>query len=193
MSAFEMERGEIIRGNQLLEAELLLARRTSTYVVFDLDEKSIQIKAKGLVLRKWEISRIKFWGDPLSCQPYSLIKKSAWFPPKRKKIMPGKNDEKKSFELDVFELKDMPSSYIISLEEGIRISIRQKTSNFFSKLRNFGKNVRWYAFLPLKTLWQSAKKRKFTEIDVLMASEKDAKALFWSFLEKKGCLIIPSR
>jgi hypothetical protein len=187
------EKTRIMEENQYLEAELGLAKAPSLYFIFDFKEKSVYLKAKGTIFREWEIRRIRFWGNPLPVKSFSLIKKSALFPPKRKSIKPGKSEEKDNFELEVLELKDMPSSYTLSIEGDIVVYVRPKTKSFVSLLRNIGHSLRWYTFPPLKTLWFSLKKkRSYTAIDILLADEKDAKALYWAFLDGlKGIIYRP--
>jgi len=186
---FENKNIKLREENLILEAELALARQPLTYLVFDLSEKAIHLKARGMELKKWDIHKIKYWGNPLSLRTFLLKRKSAWFPPKRNKIKPGKNDEEDSIKLDVFEQKDMPSYYKLVFDGGVRISIRPKTHKFFSLFRNFGRSLNWHIFLPLKTVWLSIRKKNFTEIDIVLPSNQDTKALYWTFQEGQNCLI----
>ncbi len=174
--------------NLLLEAEAALAKTPSSYFIMDFGEQAVFLKARGIVLKKWELRKARFWGKAVSIKAVKLFKKSAWFPPKRKNIVPGK-DEQGNVELGVLELKDMPSFYRLTFPDGIRISVRPKSGKFLLFFRNLGNALRRYTYLPIKTLWLSLRKNSFTEIDIVLASENDSKALFWAFLEGQSCII----
>lgn len=194
---FSQERARLAAHNQVLESELALARMPVSYMVINLQEKEILLKSRSMVLRKWDIQKFKFWGRPIPAKSFKLTKKSALSPPKRPNITPGKEDaqdegKKDSVELGVLELDDMPVHYGLSLEDGIRISVRPKTKRFWPALMNFGKSVSWFTFLPLKTLWFALKKKPFTEIELVMPTEKDAKGFYWSYLDGQGTIIYRS-
>jgi hypothetical protein len=182
------EKTKAVEMNQLLEAEAGLAKAPSSYFIVNLGEKAVFLKAKGIVLKKWELQKAKFWGKAVSIKALQLSKKNAWFPPKRKNIVPGK-DEQGNVDLGVLELKDMPSLYRLEFRDRIRILVRPKSGKFFLFVRNVGNAFRRFTYLPLKTLWLTLRKRDFTEIELVMASEKDAKAMFWAFLEGQSCIV----
>ena len=174
--------------NQLLEAEAALAKLSGSYFIMDLGEKIIFLKARGIVLKKWEFVKARFWGKAVPIKAFKLWRKSAWFPPKRKNIVPGK-DEQGNVDLGILEVKDMPSVYSLSFPERIRVSVRPKSRKFFLFLRNVGNAFRRYTYLPLKTVWLSLKKKNFSEVELVMAGDKDAKSLFWAFMEGENCII----
>jgi hypothetical protein len=182
------EKMKAVEMNQLLEAEAGLAKASSSYFIMDIGEKAVFLKARGIVLKKWELQKAKFWGKAVSIKALQLSKKNAWFPPKRKNIVPGK-DEQGNVDLGVLELKDMPSLYRLEFRDRIRILVRPKSRKFFLFVRNVGNAFRRFTYLPLKTLWLALRKRDFTEIELVMASEKDAKAMFWAFLEGQSCIV----
>jgi hypothetical protein len=55
---------------------------------------------------------------------------------------------------------------------------------------NIAVDASWLAYLPLKTLWLSVKHKAFTEIEIVMPSENDAKSLYWAFIEGLSTIII---
>jgi hypothetical protein len=182
--------------NKLLENELTLARKTASYVIINLQDKSISLKAKGIILRKWDIQSSKSWGRPVGPVIYKMMEKSALSQPKRPDITPGqeekktKDKEKKdTFDLGVLELKDMPLHYDLSFNENISISVRPKTKRFWPSLMNIGKTISWFTYLPMKTIWHIWKKRPFTEIEIVMKNEKDAQGVYWSFLDGQSTII----
>ncbi len=182
--------------SKLLENELTLARKAASYVIINLQDKSISLKAKGIVLRKWDIQRSKLWGRPLDSVIYKMIKKSALSQPQRPDITPGQEEKKSidpgkkdTFDLGVLELKDMPIHYDLTFNESISISVRPKTKRFWPSLVNSGKTISWFTYLPIKTIWHVLKKRPFTEIEIVMKSEKDAQGVYWSFLDGQSTII----
>lgn len=180
--------------NLLLENELSLAQTAVSYMVINLEDKAVYLKARGIVLRKWDIQRSKLWGKPIPIKVFKLIKKSALSTPKRTNITPGLEDQKKKekkdgIELDVLELKDMPLQYNLSFGERISVSIKSRTRRFWPVILNFGKSIYWFTYLPLKTVWLTTKKQTFTELELVMMSEKDAQGIYWSFLDGHGTII----
>jgi len=183
------DKTSLSRETQLLEAELAIAQKPQIYFIFLVRDKKIQLKAKGIVLKEWEIQNIRHFGNAPPPKPISLVKKSTLFPPKRKKIKPGSVNEEAEFKLATLELKDMPGIYTLSLEGGTPIFIRPQPRSFFSRLRNIWHSFRWYTLPPLEKLWFSLRKRPFTAIDIVFKDKKDSQALYWAFIEGSECII----
>ncbi len=169
--------------SQLLKEELALARTSSSYFTIDLQTRVVQLKARGLTLREWKIDGLRWWGDSVPLQAITLEKKSALFAPKRKKIKPGANQEGGTFELDVLELKDMPSSFSLYMERGLYVYIRPRPDNFLSRAWEIGRFLRWYTWVPLKNLWFEVRKKPLTALDIRVANKEEAKALYWALGE----------
>jgi hypothetical protein len=182
------EKTKAAEQNKLLEAELALAKTSASYFIMDFSGKSISLKSRGIVLKKWEIRKARFWGQSVPLKALGLYKKSSWFPPMRKNIVPGK-EAQADVDLEVLELKEMPSRYRLTFPDGIHISIRPRTRKFFPLLGNIGTSIGRLTLLPLKALWFSMRRERFTEIELVMANEKDTKGLYWSFLEGQSCII----
>lgn len=182
----------------ILNAEVELSKSPDLYFVFDLREKRIQLKVRGLVLRQWEVESMRFFGNSIPMIPLPLAEKSTLYRPKRENITPnGKEEKKDSTEakIQAFEVGSMPSTYTLIIGGGIKISIRTKPEEgFFAKLANIGLNIKWYTAPPLLALWHKYKKTKpFTLIDIVFKDKKEAQALYWVFTEGADCIIIPPR
>ncbi|MDH7512629.1 MAG: hypothetical protein QHH14_06765 [Clostridiales bacterium] len=177
--------------NQFLKEELALARAPSSYFVVDLQTRIFQLKASGLTLREWKIERLRRWGDPVPLRAISIEKKSALFAPKRKKIKPGANQEGETHELEVLELKDMPSSFSLCLDRGLYIYVRPRPETFLSRAWEIGRFLRWYTLIPLKNLWFEMKKEPLTALDIKVLNKEEAKSLYWALLEGHKGLIYP--
>ena len=197
-SARGQDGAKLARLNKVLECEVSLANTAASYMIIDLDAKAVELKARGLVLKKWAIKSSRTWGKPVAIKEFKLLGKSALSKPERKNITPGKEDPKKAKEkkgpddLDVLELKDMPVHFSLKFGDDIRVSFRPTTSRFWPSFLNLGKNIAWFAYLPLKTIWLSLQHKSFTEIEVVMQDEKESQGVYWSFLEGHKTIIVSS-
>jgi hypothetical protein len=178
--------------NKLLKEELALARTSSSYFIIDLQARVVQLKACGLTLREWKIDGLRRWGDPVPLQTVTLEKKSALFAPERKKIKPGANQEGGNFELDVLELKDMPSSFSLYMDRGLYVYIRPRPDNLLSRAWEIGRFLRWYSWIPLKNLWFEVRKKPLTALDIRVSNKREVKSLYWALIEGFKGLIYPS-
>lgn len=193
-----------------LEEELNLAKSPAFYLIVDLGAKKIDLKARGLVLREWQVRRARVWGKPVPLGPIKLLRKTSLFAPQRKKIVPGsvestapvnpkpqpesrakqeKSKEADPFELEALELKDMPRTYTLQLEGAIGIRVKSNETGFSSGLRASWSSFRWFGVYPLKTLWSFLKKKSFTEIEITLENEREAEALYWVLLEGQRTII----
>lgn len=184
------EKDSIIRENQLLEIELSLTKKPKLYFIFNITEKKIYLKAKGIQLREWEIKKMRNWGDPLPMEPVSLVKKSTLFPPKREKIMPNHDKEEKEFKLEALELHDMPSSYTLFFKEGTFVYIRSKPKGLISIPYNIAHIITWFTVHPIETVWFSVKRKPFTAVYIALNNKREAQALYWAFIEGSACIFI---
>jgi len=165
-------------------------------MVIDLGANTVTLRSRGMVLKKWDVYRFKTWGKPIPEQAVKLLKKTALSMPKRANITPVQEETKKKrdetkdgFDLGTLELKDMPVHYNLVFEGNTRISVRPRTKRFWPSLLNIAKSVSWLTYLPLKTVWFSMKGKSFTQIELVMGSEKDAKGIYWSFFDGHETLI----
>ena len=186
--------------NKFLESELKLAKKPGIYVVFNLEESRVLIKAKGMTLKDIAVGDARLWGaSGLPVSPLKLIKKSTLLTPKRTEIKPKKEEESEeeeepgsdssgTFELDALELKDMPSSYRLVLEGGVRILIRPKAEGFFGKVVDIFRTILWYVTKPVESAWNAMMRRPFAAIEIEIAKQ-DARHLYWSFPEGSEAIV----
>ncbi len=181
----------IHRENKLLQEELALAKAPNFYFLFNLSEKSIALKSKGIVLRSWTAGKIRYWGKPVELRVLTLGKKTALAPPKRNVIKPGEPEEAPptpvkpgEFELEALEVKDMPLSYTLELEDGTRIDVAPKKKGIPGLIQEF----RWSVGLPLASL----RKKAATTIGISFDDPKEGQALYWALTEGlKGLVWLP--
>jgi len=172
-----------------LEQEFAIAKTSASYFVFDFDARVIVLKARGFALKSWSIATVRKWGRPTAMKAYPLEKKSAINKPQRKNITPKPGDPPKDAELDVLELDKMPIRYTLELPDKIRIHIRPQTKGFKRFLGGIGRIFSWTLVQPLKTVFRAVKKSPYTDIDIVVPTEKEAKGVYWSFFEGQKCLL----
>lgn len=170
------------RENKFLNEELKLAREKGIYFVFNLENRVISIKARGVTLSELRVEKVRFWGDYFEIKPRALRKKSALFKPEREEIKPQKPEDPKRFEFDALELEDMPSNYGLLINDNISVSVRTKARGVFSWTMNFLAGIKWYMWQPLQTLWNFVKRETFSAI-YLELDKEQARMLYWYFTE----------
>jgi len=183
------ELDRLVRENNLLKSEQQLAKTPQVYVLFNLVEKKIFIKARGTVLKELSIDSLRIWGASIQVKPMTLLKKDALIEPGRKEIKPAKEGEETTSELQALQVGDMPARYRLSLDGNIWLYVRPRAEGTLSTLLNILSSLKSYLIIkPLGTLWYVLRGGSFTEI-VVYVSENDARSLYWTFQEGYGCII----
>ena len=176
----------------IVEAEFALAKAPDFYFMMNLGSRTIDLKARGFVLRQWSPSRVRFWGTPVAFQAIALARKTALTLPQRRVIKPGEPETVSTkpgqFELEALEVKDMPPSYTLELEDGTRISVVRKVKGFPA----FWKDLKWYVGLPLKTLKLGRHGKTMTIIEMSFDDPKEGQSMYWALTEGlKGLIWLP--
>ena len=183
------ELDELVRENSLLKSEHQLAKAPQVYVLFDLVEKKIFIKARGTVLKGLPIDSLGIWGASIQVKPMTLLKKDALIEPGRKEIKPAKEGEETTSELQALQVGDMPARYRLSLDGNIWFYVRPKAEGTLSTVLNVLSSLKSYLIIkPFGTLWYALRGEGFTEI-VVYLSENDARSLYWALEEGSGCIV----
>jgi len=181
ISASEIDR--LIQENRLLKSEVQLARTPNIYILFDLVEKKVQIKAKGVALREFPVEKFNLAGTPIQPKPFILQNKSALLKPKRIKIKPKKIGEDALSDIPAFEVKDMPVRYRFDFEDGIHIYVRPKPEGGISTLLDLLSSLKSYGItMPVGTLWNALQQKTYTELSLYLSAE-DARLLYWGMPE----------
>ena len=184
------------RKYKFLEEEYVLAKAPGFYFLFDLGNKRIELKSKGIVLRIWQPQRVRLWGSPVPFRALALTRKTALALPQRRIIKPGEEEtapkpqaKPGEFELEALEVKDMPRTFTLELEDGTRISVVGKEKG----MKKFWSFLRWHIGMPLKTLKFHYKKRAMSFIQISFDDHKEGQALYWALTEGiKGLIWFPS-
>jgi len=82
----------ILKENRFLEEELSLAKKPKYYFVINLKDRKIELRARGMILKSWTASQIRYSGSPVPLKVITLSQKSALNPPERIEIKPGEGD-----------------------------------------------------------------------------------------------------
>ncbi len=190
------ETGQASSELKAVSMEYEMAKTSRSYFVLDIANKKLSLKVKGMTLKSWPISAVKFWGRPSFPSSVELVKKSALKTPQRFKIPPGdpeKNDgetETDEFQLDALELADMPRWFSLYFDAGCRISVRAKPRGLGSRLVGIGEFLDWHALVPVKNLFYSLIGKPLAAIEITIEEKRDAQAIYWCFFEGLRGLIL---
>jgi hypothetical protein len=183
------ELDRLVRENNLLKSENQLAKTPQVYVLFNLVEKKIFIKARGTVLKELSTDSLGIWGASIQVKLMTLLKKDALIEPERKEIKPAKEGEETTSELQALQVGDMPARYRLNLDGTLWLYVRPKAEGTMSNLLNILSSLKSHLIIkPLGTLWHALRGKSFTEV-VIYLSENDARSLYWTFQEGYGCVI----
>lgn len=180
----------------LLRSELQLAQKTNIYFILNLEEKKVQIKARGVVLRDLEIKGKRLWGPIDTIKLYSMTGKAASSEPRRDEIIPEnlkKNEEASAatvttVEIKALELNDMPTSFILKFDDNFTVYVRPDNTGIITGFFFVVNSFNWYISQPLHTVWYSMKKSPYGALNLFL-EEDDARALYWAIHEGADVLI----
>lgn len=180
--AQQADKAALARRQQQLTAESELAREPKFYFVLDVREKNLELRVKGMALRTWKLRSMRFWGKPAFSRTVQLVRKSTLNPPQRNVIKPGETtaaEDPAKFELEALELKDMPRSFSLEFDNGLRVSVKAGAKG----LKGLAENLNWYAVLPVRNLMTSRDGKPMSVLELSFENEKDAQAIYWIFFE----------
>jgi hypothetical protein len=202
------EKAVIIERNKFLTAMLSIAEKPKHYFLLDIREKNFFLMNRGIVLREWSVDHVRFTGDPLPVQPFSLVSKNIQFADLRHKVnvedenvnntstnnasdsKTSDNKKEDKFELNALELDDMPANYRLFLNGEISINVSSQSRGFWSSLKDTAHSIMWYTYYPILAIKSHYKKDKFTVIDISFKDRKEAQALFWAFTDGTECILL---
>lgn len=169
--------------NRVIEEEWAMAKTADFYFMINLGARTIDLKARGFILKRWTPDRVRFWGAPVAFKTVYLARKTALTLPQRRVLKPGEPDTVSTkpgqFELEALEVKDMPRAYTLELADGTRISVAPRVKGLFA----FWKDIKWYIGLPLKTVKLGLKKKTMTLIEFGFEDPREGQAMYWALTE----------
>jgi len=216
---------QVLKENRFLEEELKLAKTPQYYFVLNLKERTLELRARGMVLKSWKASELRYTGKPVPLQVTTLTNKTALNPPERKVLNPaeqqaeearkaaeekarqeqqkkkenGKKQEQSqaaattpadTFDVEALEITDMPGSYELNFDDGLRIFVRSK-SGFSEKFRQTRETLLWYTWYPVKH-FLNRKSELRPQLILYFDNMRDAQGIYWAFIDGlKGIIWFP--
>ena len=198
------EAAELAATNRLLQAEIELAKSQQLYFIFDLPASKIEFRVSGVTVAALPILELRSWGRVPNGVAYTLAKRTARKEPVREKIAipDGKEEAKpaapppkpgeppKPPELQALELSDMPTDYVLKLDDGTLLAVHanpaeaDKSSTLHQKLERW----KWFVTRALFSISHHRQGSEYNEM-LLTLPEREARMLYWSFQEGGRCLV----
>jgi hypothetical protein len=198
-SAQGQENGDLVRQQESLSSEYGLARAPSFYFVLDVAGRKLELRVRGMALRSWPLSSLRFWGKPAFQGNVELKEKSALKTPERIVIRPaeaGEQDEGPKeegageFDVEALELKDMPESFRLEFDNGLNVYVRSSGGSAGGLGGRLWSSWRWYFWLPVRSFigWGKGNERSWLELT--FEDKRDAQAIYWHFFKGIRGIII---
>lgn len=197
--------------NTLLRAEYDLARKGQVYLMLNLANKNIEIRASGIIMATIPIQEIRPWG-PLPEPGLHIVAEKDRVPEREKiKIPPPGGEEPaaqplptpaptdptappavKKFEVQATEVTDMPANYSLWLEGGGLVTVKslEPPTDWKSKLRTRFEKPLWKISHALESGLRHYHKQTYTELMLIM-TPLDAQRLYWA-LPLGSAILIPA-
>jgi hypothetical protein len=183
---------ELLRDQAVLSAEYGLARAPGFYFVLDVPGKTLDLRARGMVLRSWPLRSMRFWGHPAFQGTVELRRKSALRVPERIVVRPpgegepataGAESGSEGFEVEALELKDMPGSFGLEFDNGFHVAVRSAPAARSGPLGMAVNAWKWHVALPIKSLLGLGKQGSRAWLELVFENKRDAQAIYWHFAE----------
>ena len=205
------DKAALAKKQDTLTAEYGLAKEANFYFVFDVPGRKIELRVRGMVLKTWPVEAMRFWGRPDFSGTVELAKKTALKAPERIIIKPGETEEpvvkpapapvgkpaaagaaaaSADYDLEALELRDMPKRFSLDLDNGLHITVTAKTGGSMGFGARLKEAWRWYVRLPLMNLFGARQDKKLSELELVIADEKDAQSIYWHLFDGiKGIIL----
>lgn len=169
--------------------ELLLVEKGEPYFICDMSEGFIELKIKGIVLRRWSADSTCLSGDPIPPVPRTLQARKAARLPQRDRIQPGQPPapavtRSGEFQLTSYELEDMPESYNLYFNGPVELKIVSTENHRKTGLQRLLQTLGREAVTPLSTVISRLRGRRYTRIDWAVSQADEARALYWACNDK---------
>ncbi len=203
-SAAGTDKAALAKKQDALNAEYSLAKDAKFYFVFDVSGRKLELRVKGMVLRTWPIQSMRFWGKPDLAGTVELVKKTTIKAPQRIVIKPGESElippspaakpaateaapavatTSADYDLEALELRDMPKSFGLDLDNGLHVTVKTKSGNTGGTGGAIREAWRWYFRLPLKNAFGPRQGRGVSELELFFKEEKDAQSIYWHLFD----------
>lgn len=203
-----VDRMALAKKQAALATEYSLAKESHFYFVLDVLGRQLELRVRGMVLRSWPLRGMRFWGHPGFAGTVEMVKKTTLKAPERIVIKPGEAAEAPApapaepgakgttaakpaeYELEAIELRDMPMTFGLDFDNGLRITVKSKGAGAQSPSRRLRDALRWYVRLPLRNLFGSREGKMSSELELVFENGPDAQAIYWHFFDGiKGIIL----
>ncbi len=183
---------ETLRDQAVLAAEYGLARAPGFYFVLDVPGKTLDLRARGMVLKSWPLRSMRFWGHPAFQGAVELKRKSTLRVPERAVVRPPGEGEPATasaesvsdgFEVEALELKDMPESFELEFDNGFHVAVRSARAARRGLVGMAVNAWRWHIALPIRSYLGLGTDETKAWLEVVFEERKDAQAIYWHFTE----------
>ncbi|MGZ5497498.1 MAG: hypothetical protein ACXWHI_02160 [Candidatus Aminicenantales bacterium] len=198
-----VDKAALAKKQDSLTAEYGLAKEAKFYFVFDVLGRKIDLRVRGMVLKTWPIEAMRFWGQPDFSGSVEMVKKTTLKSPERIVIKPGETEApivkpaaagaestSADYDLETLELRDMPKRFGLDLDNGLHVTVTAKTGNSMGFGTRMKEAWRWYVRTPLMNLFGPKKDNGLSELELIIADEKDAQSIYWHLFDGiKGIIL----
>jgi hypothetical protein len=176
------------RSEKALEQEYALARNSAPYLVAHLANRTVELKARGRILRSFKITRLGETPVNIDNATWVLSEAKPIQKTDRPKIKPGEGDSAAA-EAAKWGLHRMPQDFDLVCEEGKIMEFRALPSEqsgsapIISIKSLYRRTVDWYR------RWRSPDRSQAQVIQIWM-DENDSRLIFWSLPKQLKILIL---
>ncbi len=181
---------DVFKDQAALTAEYGLARSPGFYFVLDVAAKTLDLRARGMVLKSWPLRSMRFWGHPAFQGAVEMKTKSALRVPERIVVRPPGEGGRSvvetpsdGFEVEALELKDMPESFRLEFDNGFHVAVRSAHAVRRGLVGRAVNAWKWHVALPVISYLGLGKKGSKAWLEIVFEDKKDAQAIYWHFFE----------
>ena len=175
-----------------LQKETVLARKSDPYIVLNLQNRILELKAKGRNLRSFEIRNFESESGAIPGDVQTVSQIRPYQVNSRPKIDPGKGEAAtlEAAQKSLWGLHRMPLDYDLVCKSGLTLQLRALPSE-----QAGNRLLRFFRTLYRKTLnlyrhRNSSESSSSPTIQVWL-DEDDCRLLFWSIPKQPGIILIP--
>lgn len=165
---------------RFLEHEIKSAAQPQTYIVIDLADNAVLIKARGIILHRLPIEESSPIPPPSGTVTYHLLERP---PVSRRKIDPALAMEQAPISLD-----DMPTEFSLRLAPPLNIRIKSSSTNLLDKLAS-GSRQLWIQITRWSRVLATGNSEPDDPILLLILAPDYARSLAWSVTEGMPVLV----
>lgn len=198
---------------KLLETELSLAAKDKFYVVFDLEKKVVNLKARGSVFKTWPVESVMQFGKDIPLEVLGLEDRSIGSEQLRVRIQPpepekdeaeaARQKNQKPSEAakpqnpapqqtiaapknDALEMSDMPHNYELVFAKDVTLKVTADDPAVQkSTLEKFREDAK-----ETYRLYQLKKSTRKETLVVFKMKQSDARALYWAMGDSMNVLFL---